>query len=118
MRPACWRARPRGRELPHACLSAFVAGRSERLFRRDAETSTRAACATLLARGSDGLGLRVRGFEAKNCFAFFHQIKPVASDRFEVAHVCLEQGDLAGLARQQILLLANLLLQGVDLRAA
>ena len=84
----------------------------------DALASTRAACATLLAHGSDGLRLCARGFEAKNCFAFLHQIKAIASDRFQIAHVCLEQGDLAGLARQQILLLANLLLEVVDLRAA
>ena len=72
----------------------------------------------LLARGSDRLCLWVRGFEAKNCFAFLHQIKAVACDRFEIAHVCLQQSDLARLPRQQILLLANLLLKVVDLRAA
>ena len=91
---------------------------NERLFRRNAETGTRAACDTLLARGSGGLCLCARGFEAKNCFAFLHQIKAIASDRFQITHVCLEQSDLAGLARQQILLLANLLQEVVDLRAA
>jgi hypothetical protein len=75
------------------------------------------ACATLLVRRSDRLCFCARGFQAKNCFAFLHQIKAIASNRFEVAHVCLEQGDLAGLARQQILLLANLLLKIVDLSA-
>jgi len=66
----------------------------------------------------NGLRLRVRGFQAKNCFAFLHQIKAIASDGFEIADVRLEQGDLAGLARQQILLLANLLQEVVDFRAA
>jgi hypothetical protein len=78
----------------------------------------RGEASELLTRGDDGLCLCARGFQAENCFAFLHKIKPIASDRFEVAYVCLEQGDLAGLARQQILLLANLLLQVVDLRAA
>jgi hypothetical protein len=72
----------------------------------------------LLARGSNGLCLCVRCFEAKNGFAFLHEIKAIASDRLEVAHVCLEQGDFAGLVRQQILLFADLLLELVDLRAA
>src|SRR5437763_6038936 len=72
----------------------------------------------LLAGWTHGLCLWMRGFEAKNRFAFLHQIKAIASDRFEVAHICLEQGDLAGLVRQRILLLANLLLQVVDLGAA
>ncbi len=72
------------------------------------ETSTRDACATLLAGRSGGLRLGARGFQAKNCFAFLHQIKAIASNRFEITHVCLKQGDLAGLPRQQILLLANL----------
>jgi hypothetical protein len=85
--------------------------------RKDAVASTRDACATLLTRGSGGLCFCARGFEAKNCFAFLHQIKAIASNRFEVAHVCLEQSDLAGLARQQILLLANLLQEVVDLGA-
>ena len=85
--------------------------------REDTLASTRDACATLLTRGSGGLCFCARGFEPKNCFAFLHQIKAIASNRFEVAHVCLEQGDLAGLARQQILLLANLLQEVVDLGA-
>src|SRR3954452_5890294 len=85
---------------------------------RTRSPAPRDACATLLPRGSDGLCLWVRGLEAKNCFAFLHQIKPIASDRFEVAHVCLEQGDLASLVRQQILLLTNFLLEVVDLGAA
>src|SRR6187551_2708281 len=83
--------------------------------RADALASTRDACATLLVRRSDWLCLRARSFQAKNCFAFFHQIKAIASNRFEVTHVCLEQGDLVGLARQQILLLANLSQEVVDL---
>src|SRR6266508_2972618 len=47
MRLACWRRRPRRRELPFP--NATRAARfihNKRLFRRDAETSTRDACAT------------------------------------------------------------------------
>ena len=76
-----------------------------------------ASASTLLTRRRGGFCLRTRGFEAEDCFAFLHQIKAIASNGFEVAHVCLEQSDLAGLARQQILLLANLLQEVVDLRA-
>ena len=76
------------------------------------------ACATLLARGSDGLRLCARGFETENCFAVLHQIKPITSDRFEIAYVGLEQTDLARLPRQQSVLFVDLLLNVVDLRAA
>src|SRR5262249_15914988 len=72
----------------------------------------------LLARGSYGLQLRARRFKAKNCFAFFHQIEAIASDCFQVADVCLKQGNLASLRSQQTLLLVYLLLQIVDLRPA
>ena len=45
-RLACWRACPRDRELFCRMLNAQdVATHKGRLFRRDAETSTRAACA-------------------------------------------------------------------------
>ena len=80
--------------------------------------SPRPAPLRLLARGSDGFCLRARGFQTENCFAFLHQIKAVASDRFEIAHVGLEQTDLARLPRQQSVLLVDLLLKVVDLRAA
>jgi hypothetical protein len=84
------------------------------VIRRDLnKRSPRRALPHLLAC-RNGLRLRVRGFQAKNCFAFLHQIKAIASDRFQIAHVGLEQSYLAGLARQQILLLANQLLQVVD----
>ena len=80
--------------------------------------SPRQAPLRLLARGSDGFCLRARSFQTENCFAFLHQIKPIASDRFEIAHVGLEQTDLARLPRQQSVLLVDLLLKVVDLRAA
>jgi hypothetical protein len=72
----------------------------------------------LLTLGSYGFCLRARGFQTENCFAFLHQIKPIACDRFEIAHVGLEQTDLARLPRQQSVLLVDLLLEVVDLRAA
>jgi len=87
-----------------------------------AEDNMLAACAPqsdiLLARRSDRFCLRARGLEAKNCFAFLHQIKAIAGDRFEVTNVRLEQIDLARLPRQQGLLLVHLLLEVVDLSAA
>ena len=72
----------------------------------------------LLARWSDRFWLCARRFETKNGFAFFHQIKTIARDRFQITHICLEQTHLASLPRQQSLLLVNLLLKIVDLRAA
>jgi len=90
--------------------------------RQAAEDNRLAACApqsaTLLASGSDGFCFRARCFQAENRFAFLHQIKAVARDRFQIAHVGLEQSDLARLLCQQSLLLANLLLKIVDLGAA
>ena len=74
--------------------------------------------ASLLASGSDWLRLGARGLKAKNRFALFHQIKPVAGERFEIAHVGLKQIDFARLPRQQSLLLIELLLEVVDFRAA
>src|SRR5262252_6398809 len=74
--------------------------------------------APLLANGSGRLRLRARGLKAENGFAFLHQIEPIASDRFQIAHVRLEQIDFARLSRQQDLLLIDLLLKVVDLRAA
>ena len=46
--------------------------------------------AALLPHGSGRLRLRARSLKTENGFAFLHQIEPIASDRFEVAHVCLE----------------------------
>jgi hypothetical protein len=54
----------------------------------------------LLARGIARLWLRARDFEAENRFAFLHQIKTISRNRFQIAHICLEQIDLARLARQ------------------
>jgi hypothetical protein len=76
-----------------------------------------ASASQLFACGSGGLGLRARRFETKNRFAFLHEIKAIARDRFEVTDVRLEQIDLARLARQQRLLLIDLLLEVVDLSA-
>ena len=77
-----------------------------------------ASASTLLTRGRGRFCLRTRGFEAEDCFAFLHQIKAIASDSFEIAHVGLEQSDLARLPRQQSLLLVDLLLKVVYLCAA
>ena len=57
MRPACLRWRPRHRGLSRSLNSECVVTHSERLFRREAETSTRHACATNhgLGRGA-GVG--------------------------------------------------------------
>jgi hypothetical protein len=73
---------------------------------------------TLLAGGSDGLQFVARCFETENCFAFFHQIKAIARNCFQVADVCLKQVDLPSLPRQQSLLVADLLLEVVNFRAA
>ena len=62
----------------------------ERLFRRDAETSTRDACATLLPCGLARSWLHARRLKPKNCFARFHQIEPVARDRFQIRRIGLE----------------------------
>jgi hypothetical protein len=69
-----------------------------------ADDNTLPACArrscALLARGSDELRFGARGFEAKNCLAFLHQIKAITRNRFQVAYIGLEQIDLARLMRQ------------------
>jgi hypothetical protein len=83
-----------------------------------AKTQCKGVFDCLLARGSGRLWFGVRCFKAKNCFAFFHQIKTIARNRFQIADVCIQQVDLAGLARQQTLLLVDLLLEIVDLGSA
>jgi hypothetical protein len=73
----------------------------------------------LSPRGIDGFWLcSWRRFQAKNCFAFLHQIKTIARDRFQISHVGLEKVDLASLTREQTLLPVYLLLQLVDFGAA
>ena len=104
--------------LLQRCSSESAEIKQEIVSARDAETSTRDACATLLTRRSDSFHFSARRFQPENCFAFLHQIKPVPRDRFQIAHICLEQIDLARLPRQQSLLLVNQLLQIVDLRTA
>jgi len=74
--------------------------------------------AALLPHRSGRLRLRARSLKTENGFAFLHQIEPIASDRFQIAHVCLEQIDFARLSRQQNLLLIHLLLKVVHLCAA
>jgi len=58
-----------------------------------------------------------RRLETKNCFAFLHEIKTIARNRFQISRVSLEEIDLASLTREQTLLLVHLFLQVVDLRA-
>ena len=72
----------------------------------------------LLARRSDRLRLCTRRFQAEDCFAFLHQIKPIARDRFQVAHISLEQTDFARLFCEQSLLLVDQLLKIIDLGPA
>ncbi len=83
-----------------------------------AKTRCECVCDSSLAPGSDWFRFGARCFQAENCFAFLHQIKPIARNCFQVAHVCLKQSDLARLACQQTLLLIDLLLEIVDLRSA
>ena len=52
------------------------------------------------------------------CLKMMPWVESLASDRFEVAYVCLEQIDLACLSCQQDLLFVHLLLKIVDFRAA
>jgi hypothetical protein len=78
----------------------------------------RNACAILSARGVVRLPFGACCLEAKNCFAFLHQIQAIARDRFQIRHVRLEQVDLARLAGEQTLLFVHLLLEVVDLGAA
>ncbi len=59
-----------------------------------------------------------RRFQAKNCFAFLHEIETIARDGFQIGHVGLEKVDLASLTREQTLLPVQLLLQLVDFGAA
>ena len=73
---------------------------------------------TLLSRGIVRLRFGARRLKAKNCFALLHQIKAITRNRFQISLVCLEQVDLARLAREQTLLFVHLLLQIVDLCAA
>src|ERR1700676_589254 len=75
-------------------------------------------CATrLFARGIFALSGGAR-FQAKNCFAFLHQIESIACDCFEIDRVSLEQIDLASLSREQSFLVVHLRLEIVDLRRA
>src|ERR1051326_3332488 len=72
----------------------------------------------LPARGIAWLWPRARRLEAKNCFAFLHQLKTIARNCFQIRDVSFEQIHLTGLTREQSLLLIHLLLQVVDLGAA
>ncbi len=74
---------------------------------------------SLFAHGIDGFRFcSARRLETKNCFAFLHEIKTIARNRFQISRVSLEEIDLARLTREQTLLLVYLFLKVVDLRAA
>jgi hypothetical protein len=57
------------------------------------------------------------GFQAKNGFAFFHQVESVARDRFQVSRIGFEQVHFPGLSSKKSFLLRHQRLQLVDLVA-
>jgi hypothetical protein len=59
--------------------------------------------------------LRGGGFDPENGFAFFHQVEPVARDRFEINRIGLEEIHFTGLLCQQHLLFVALSLELIDL---
>jgi hypothetical protein len=72
----------------------------------------------LLARGSDGFRLVALRFQAKNCFAFLHEIEAIARDGFQITHVGLQKVNFASLTREQTLLSVYLSLQLIDFGTA
>ena len=69
----------------------------------------------LPARGILALVRLRRGLDSEDRFAFFHQIEPVARDRFQIRRIGLEQIHFTGLAGEQDLLLVALRLKLIDL---
>src|SRR6478752_4484305 len=59
-----------------------------------------------------------RRLEAEDRFAFLHQVKAIPRHDFEIGRIGLEQIDLAGLTRQQGLLVIHLRLESLDLGPA
>jgi hypothetical protein len=55
------------------------------------------------------------GFDPENGFVFFHQVEPVARDRFEINRIGLEEIHFTGLLCQQHLLFVALSLELIDL---
>src|ERR1700736_4253095 len=68
------------------------------------------------SRGIISFRLCLCRFQTENRFPFFHQVEPIARDRFQIGCVALEQTDLARLAGEQGLLIVHLRLKVVDLR--
>ena len=64
------------------------------------------------------VGLRRGGFDPENGFAVFHQVEPVAGDRFQIRRIGFEQIHFARLLGKQHLLFVALRLQLVDLVVA
>jgi hypothetical protein len=60
-------------------------------------------------------GLSRGGFDPKDGFAVFHQIEPVAGDRFQINCIGFQQIHFAGLLGKQRLLFVTLGLEIVDL---
>lgn len=56
--------------------------------------------------------------KAKNCFAFFHQIEPIARHGLKIRRVCFQEIYLARLPGEQNFLLGHLSLKPVDFRPA
>jgi hypothetical protein len=63
------------------------------------------------------LPLRAGLFDSENRLALFHQVEPIARNRFQVGRVRLQQIDFASLAREQDFLVVHLRLQAVDFSA-
>jgi hypothetical protein len=64
--------------------------------------------ARLATRRRVALSGALGSFDAENRFAVFHQVEPVAGDRFQINRVVLEQIDFASLLGEQCLLLIAL----------